>query len=175
MRAFATIFFVMLFSASLWISGCATRYGGSGATERVIAAEPAEIMTAVGRSFEADGMERVSRSDSGDIYQGQLSEAQLRSHSAFSALSGRGPMTLRAQVNRSRIEFTGSFADSDTVLGFTVALSPAPDGQGTLARVEPLIRGLDGEAEQSQADNMRRSFARQGGTVLDSIARASEI
>jgi hypothetical protein len=174
MRGVATIFFILLFSTSLWISGCSTGGGGSGVAERVIAAQPAEIMTAVGRTFESEGMERISRSDGGDIYQIQLSQEQLRGHSTLSSIAERGAMTLRARVSRSQIELTSSFPDSDTVLGFTVALSPAPDGQGTLARLEPLVQGLDTEEERRQAEAMRRGFARQGETFLAGIARASE-
>jgi hypothetical protein len=174
MRAFATVFFILLFGSSLWISGCASRYGGSGVAERVIAAEPSEIVTAVGRSFESEGMERISRSDSGDIYQMELSQEQLRSHPTLAQIADRGAMTLRARVSRSQIEFTSSFPDSDTIVGFTVALSPATGGQGTLARLEPLVRGLDTEEEQREAEGMRRSFASRGESFLDTIARASE-
>ena len=175
MRGFFTIFFVLLFGSSLWISGCATRYGGSGVVERVIAAEPAEIMTAVGHSLQRDGLERISRSDGGDIYQAQLSSDELRQHPMLAEIAREGAMTLRARVSRSRIEFTSSFPDSDTVIGFTVALSPAPQGSGTLARLEPVVRGLDTEEERRRADSLRRSFARQGEQLLAGIARASEI
>ena len=44
-------------------------YGGAGAggnAERVIRAEPSEIVEAMNRGLRSDGMETVARSDSGD-------------------------------------------------------------------------------------------------------------
>ena len=40
---------------------------GGGPAERVIRAEPSEIVEAMNRSLRSDGVEAVSRSDRGDI------------------------------------------------------------------------------------------------------------
>jgi hypothetical protein len=175
MRAFAIIFMALLFGSSLWISGCASTGGGGGGTaERIIRAEPSQIMASVGRGFEAEGLELISRSDIGDIYQGELSAEQLRELPALAQLAEHGAMTLRARVSRSQIEFTSSFPNTEMVVGFTVALSPAADGEGTLARLEPLLRGTVSEEERRRFEALSRNFGSRGEQLLEGIASSAE-
>ena len=74
-----------------------------------------------------------------------------------------------------RVAAMGPALDRGDLGAAVFALSPAPDGRGTLARLEPVLRGFDNEDEQRQAEVMRRSFAGQGETFLAGIASASEI
>lgn len=171
------ILFMVLAMAGIGVHGCASYVGGStaGATasERVIDAEPGEIVEAMNRSLRADGMEVVSRSDSGDHYRLALSADEMRRHPKFARLAEQGGLTFNARVSRSEIEFTADF-ESGLVAGFTMHLSPAPDGRGTLARVEPLIRDGGRENDPRLMAALRSNWSRFGENALDTIAEAAE-
>lgn len=173
MRAFAIILIFLAVTSSLWLGGCSTTSGG-GTAERIIQAEPAQIVENVGREFQAGGMDLISRSDRGDIYETELSAEALRDHATLAQLAEHGNMTLRARVSRTEIEFTSRFPDTETVVGFMINLSPAPQGDGTLARMEPILRTGGGESDQRMAEGLRRSFSRHGERMLESIVRSAE-
>ena len=175
MRA-VIVLFMVLAMAGIGMHGCASYVGGSagtGSVERVIDAEPGEIVEAMNRSLRADGMEVVSRSDSGDHYRQSMSAAEMRSHPKFARLADQGGLTFNARVSRSEMVFTADF-DSGLVAGFTMHLSPAPDGRGTLARVEPLIRDGGRENDPAVIASLRRNWSRYGENALDTVAEAAE-
>lgn len=171
MRGLAIIVILLAFAGSLWLVGCSTT--GEAGTERIIRAEPAEIVENVGRELGAGGMTLVSRSARGDVYERILSAPDMSAHPALAPLAGRGAMTLRARVSRSGIEFTSRFQGSETIVGFMINLSPAPDGEGTLAQMQPILRGASG-TDRQMAERLRRSFATRGTRMLETIARSAE-
>ena len=146
--------------------------GGGGQAERVIHAEPNEIVEAMNRELRSEGMEVVARSDSGDDYQLALTAEELRQHPKFSRMAEEGDVTLNAHVTSSRIEVACHF-ESGLVVGYSIDLSRAPDGSGTLARVRPLVRDSHGEDRRLEAA-MESSFLRTGEHTLELIADAAE-
>ena len=165
-------FFIVIALGGLGVHG----YGGAGAggtAERVIRAEPSEIVEAMNRSLRSDGMETVARSDSGDYYRLALSAEEMRQHPKYARLADQGDLTFNAHVTQRQIEFTANF-ESGLVAGFTIDMSPAPSGDGTLARVSPLLRAGEREGNQAFQQSLQRNFARYGEQTLDTIANAAE-
>ena len=170
------VFFILIALGGVGIHGCSSAIGGSGSTpasERVIQAEPGEIVEAMNRSLQSDGMEVVSRSDSGDHYRLSLSAEEMRQHPSYARLAEQGSLTMDARVTRSQIEFAATF-ESGLVAGFTIDMSPAPGGSGTLARVAPLIRGTGRDQDAALTASLNRNFARFGERVLETVADAAE-
>jgi hypothetical protein len=165
-------FFMVIALGGLGIHG----YGGSsdgGPAERVIRAEPEEIVEAMNRSLRGDGMEVVSRSDSGDYYRLELTAEEMRRHPKYERLAEQGDLTFNAHVTSRQIEFTANF-ESGLVAGFNIQMIPTSDGSGTLARVNPLLR--DGGREENQAlhASLQRNFSRYGRQTLETIANVAE-
>ena len=166
-------FFMILGMGGLAVHGCASTVGagGGGVTERVIRAEPAQIVEAMNRSLSADGMEVVSRSDSGDYYRLAMTEAEMRSNPQFGRLADQGAVVFNAHVTQAKIEFTANF-DSGLVSGFTIDMSPTTDG--TLARVSPVIRNNGQAPNEAMMAALSRNFGRYGERTLETIADAAE-
>ena len=163
-------FFMVVGLAGLGIHGC-SGMGGGGVSERLIRAEPAEIVEAMNRSLTSDGMEVVSRSDSGDYYSLALTAEEMRGHPKFARLADQGDLTFNARVTSRRIEFTANF-ESGLVSGFTIDMTPAEGG--TQARVSPVIRDNGREANQALYTALQRNFTRYGEQTLATIANAAE-
>jgi hypothetical protein len=173
MRA-VIVLFILLAIGGLGTHGCSRAVGGSSAaaTERVIQAEPGEIVEAMRASLIAEGMEAVSRADSGDYYRATLSGAELRSNPQYARLADQGDLVFNARVNRQGIEFTATF-ESGLVSGFNIEMSPAPGG-ATNARVAPILRPSGRAQDERYADMLQRNFSRFGERVLESVADAAE-
>ncbi len=173
MRAVIALFMIIAMGG-LAVHGWAGIGGGLDVpSERLIRAEPSRIVAAMHDRLGRDGMEVVSRSDSGDYYRLEVSAAELRDHPKFSRLAAQGGLVLNARVTRRRIEYTARF-DSGLVSGFTIDLSPAPDGDGTLARVAPVLRAGGSDRTGAFSETLQSSFARHGADVLKPIADAVE-
>ena len=168
-------FFMILGMGGLAVHGCASTVGGGGGqvTERVIRAEPAQIVEAMNRSLSGDGMEVVSRSDSGDYYRLALTEAEMRSNPQFGRLADQGAVVFNAHVTQAKIEFTANF-DSGLVSGFTIDMTRTSDGSGTLARVSPVIRNNGQAPNEAMMAALSRNFGRYGERTLETIANAAE-
>ena len=175
MRA-VIVLFVLLAIGGLATHGCSRAVGGSGsgaaASERVIRAEPGEIVEAMRASLIAEGMTPVSRADSGDYYRSTLSGAELRSNPQFSRLAEQGDLVFNARVNRQGIEFTATF-DSGLVSGFNIEMSPG-EGGTTNARVSPILRPSGRPLEERYVASLERNFARFGERVLETVAETAE-
>ena len=165
-------FFMVIALGGLGIHGYSGASGG-GSAERVIRAEPSEIVEAMNQSLRSDGMEVVSRSDSGDYYRLALTAEEMRRNPKYARLAEQGDLTFNAHVTSRQIEFTADF-ESGLVAGFTIEMIPVPDRGGTLARVSPLLR--DGGREENQAlyASLQRNFGRYGEQTLETIADAAE-
>ena len=146
--------------------------GGGGPAERVIHADPNEIVEAMNRELRSEGMEVVSRSDSGDTYRLALTAEELRQHPKYSRMAAEGDLTLDAHVTSSRIEFVCNF-ESGLAVGYTIDLSRAADGNGTLAQVHPLVRNT-GRDDARMQTALESSFRRYGEQTLEVIADAAE-
>lgn len=175
MRA-VIVLFVLLAAGGLGTHGCSRAIGGgsgsAAATERVIHAEPGEIVEAMRASLIAEGMEPVSRADSGDYYRSTLSGAALRTDPQYSRLADQGDLVFNARVNRQGIEFTATF-ESGLVSGFNIEMSPGTGGT-TSARVEPILRPSGRPLDERYVESLQRNFARFGERVLETVADAAE-
>ena len=109
-------FFMVIALGGLGIHGYSGESDG-GPAERVIRAEPSEIVEAMNRSLRSDGMEVVSRSDSGDYYRLALTAEEMRQHPKYERLAEQGDLTFNAHVTSRQIEFTANF-ESGLVAGF---------------------------------------------------------
>ncbi|MGZ8282348.1 MAG: hypothetical protein ACXWUN_05265 [Allosphingosinicella sp.] len=160
--------FALVALAGFGLHGCS----GGGVAERVIKAEPQEIVEAMNRSLRGDGMEVVARADSGDRYRLELDADELREHPSFARLSEQGDLVLNASVNRRKIEFTANF-ESGLVAGYTIEMERVPEG--THARVTPLIRQPGGGEPNAAAQAaLQLGFKRIGEQTLASIADVAE-
>ena len=167
-------FFIVIALGGLGVHGSGgAGAGAGGSAERVIRAEPSEIVEAMNRSLRSDGRETVARSDSGDYHRLALSAEEMRQHPKYARLADQGDLTFNAHVTPRQIEFTANF-ESGLVAGFTIDMTPAPSGDGTLARVSPLLRAGEREGNQAFQQSLQRNFARYGEQTLETIANAAE-
>lgn len=163
--------------ALLLFGGYATRPGGglasastgAGGHSQQVDAPPAAVVEALRSSMAADGLELVSRSETGDRYQLTVPAYAMAQDPEYTELSRLGDLVITARVHEGGAEVHTGFTMIDTGADYRIVVTPAADGQKSRVAIEAEVKQGSGRDARRIGTHLRRIVDNQAREILSRV------
>jgi hypothetical protein len=163
--------------ALLLFGGYATRPGGGlagassgpSASAQQVDAPPAAVVDALRSSMAADGLELVSRSETGDRYRLTVPAYAMAQNPEYAGLSRLGDLIVTARVHEGGAEVHTGFAMIDTGADCEIVVTPSADGQTTRVAIAAEVNEGTGRDARRVATALRQIVDNQAREILGRV------